>query len=105
MTPDEYREAHGMDDDTEEDAVSEWTHDALAAVGADGLVNSDAGCACQFGDLATCGCDDISDCVPGRLNDCETCDPDMTPWDGCPGPGDCKEDWCMSPFMTKERAL
>jgi len=21
------------------------------------------------------------------------------------GAGDCKEDWCMSPFMTKERAL
>jgi molecular chaperone GrpE (heat shock protein) len=32
MTPDEYREAHGMDDDTEEDAVSDdtCTDDGLA---------------------------------------------------------------------------
>jgi hypothetical protein len=32
MTPDEYREAHGMDDDTEEDAVSDDTRtdDGLA---------------------------------------------------------------------------
>jgi hypothetical protein len=60
VTPDEYREAHGMDDDTEEDAVSEWTHDALAAVDADGLVNS-AACAWQ-------PCDTVDCCEFGAVN-------------------------------------
>ena len=78
--------------------MSMWTKKELVRVRADGLVCPENGCACILDDIYDCGADDFDGCEPGRLNECETCDPDETPWDGCFGPGELKEDWCMSPF-------
>lgn len=49
------------------DIVEEWLKDH----GYDGLAGD--GCGCQIGDLAPCCADDVVNCEPGYLHECDKC--------------------------------
>ena len=47
--------------------------DYLKEIGADGLCNPEAECACGIDNLAPCDCIDLQNCVPARKKVCANC--------------------------------
>ena len=54
-------------------SLSEVIVNYLKEIGADGLCNPEAECACDIDDLAPCDCIDLQDCVPARKKTCANC--------------------------------